>query len=96
MPIEEKSFLKPLLKAITLLSTINSIWLELILDKLLYSFIRFSRTNIPFQITATLEIRILGRSRFRLFIVEGKKDLLKLVSTTLIIIGFFLIAARRV
>jgi len=48
MPIEEKFFLKPLLKVITLLSAINSIQLELILDGLLRSFARFSRTNIPF------------------------------------------------
>jgi len=93
MPIEEKSFLKPLLEAITLLSTVNSIQLELILDRLLRSFIRFSRINILFQITATLETRILGRSKSRLFIVGGREDLLELVSTALIIVGFFLIAA---
>ena len=43
---------------------------------------------------ATLEIKILGRNKSRLFIVKGKKDLLKLVSTALIIVGFFLIAVR--
>ena len=43
---------------------------------------------------ATLEIKILKRSKSRLFIVGGREDLLKLVSTTLIIVGFFLIAAR--
>ena len=48
MPIEEKSFLEPLLEAITLLSTVNSIQLKSILDGLLYSFIKFSKINIPF------------------------------------------------
>jgi len=48
MPIEEKSFLELLLEVITLLSAVNSIQLELILDGLLRSFIRFSKTNIPF------------------------------------------------
>ena len=43
---------------------------------------------------ATLEIKILKRSRFRLDVVREKEDLLKLVSTVLIIIGFFLIAVR--
>ena len=43
----------------------------------------------------TLEIRILERSRFRLFAVEGKENLLELVFAALIIIGFFLIAVRR-
>ena len=43
---------------------------------------------------ATLEIRILGKSKFKLFIVKRKKDLLKLVSTALIIVGFFLMASR--
>ena len=95
MPIEEKSFLEPLLEAITLLSTVNFIQLELILDGLLYNFTRFSRINIPFQIIATSETRIPGRSRSRLFIVRGKKDLLELVSTALIIVGFFLMAASR-
>ena len=42
----------------------------------------------------TLEIKIPGRNKSKLFIVEGKKDLLKLVFTALIIIGFFLIAAK--
>ena len=41
---------------------------------------------------ATLEIKILGRNRFRLFVVEGREILLKLVFTALIIVGFFLIA----
>ena len=44
---------------------------------------------------ATLKIRILGRSKSRLFIVEGRENLLKLVSTVLIIVGFFLIAIRQ-
>ena len=48
MPTEKKSFLKPLLEVITLLFTVNSIQLELILDGLLYSFIRFSKANILF------------------------------------------------
>ena len=43
---------------------------------------------------ATLKIRIPGRSKSRLFIVEERKDLPKLVLTVLIIIGFFLMAAR--
>ena len=43
---------------------------------------------------AILKIRILERSKFRLFVVKGREDLLKLVLTILIIIGFFLIAAR--
>ena len=43
---------------------------------------------------ATSEIRILGRSKSKLFTVGGREDLLKLVSTVLIIIGFFLMAAR--
>jgi len=93
MPTEEKSFLEPLLEVITLLSAINSIQLELILDGLLYSFARFSGINIPFQITATLETRILGRSKSRLFIVGGRENLPELVSTVLIIVGFFLIVA---
>ena len=41
-----------------------------------------------------LEIRILKRNKFRLFTVEGKEDLLKLIFTTLIIVEFFLIAAK--
>jgi len=48
MPIEEKSFLEPLLEAITLPSAVNSIQLELILDGLLHNFARFFGTNIPF------------------------------------------------
>ena len=48
MPIEEKSFLKPLLEAITFLSTVNSIQLKSILDGLLYSFTKFFKTNILF------------------------------------------------
>ena len=43
---------------------------------------------------ATLKIKILRRSKFKLFTVKGKEDLLKLVSTVLIIVGFFLIAIR--
>jgi len=43
----------------------------------------------------TLETRILGRSKSRLFIVGGREDLLELVSTALIIVGFFLIAVSR-
>ena len=42
----------------------------------------------------TLEIRILGKNRFKLFTVEEREDLLKLVFTMLIIIGFFLITAK--
>jgi len=93
MPIEEKSFLEPLLEAITLPSAVNSIRLELILDRLLHNFIRFSRINIPFQITATSETRIPGKSKSRLFTVGGREDLPELVSTILIIVGFFLMAA---
>ena len=44
---------------------------------------------------ATLEIKILKKSRSRLFTVRGREDLLKSVFTALIIIGFFLIAVRR-
>ena len=43
---------------------------------------------------AILKIRILERSKFRLFVVKGREDLLKLVSTALIIVGFFLIVVR--
>ena len=43
----------------------------------------------------TLEIRISRKSKSKLFIVEGREDLLKSVSTALIIVGFFLIAARQ-
>ena len=43
----------------------------------------------------TSEIKILGRSRSRLFTVKGREDLLKLVFTVLIIVGFFLIAVRQ-
>ena len=92
MPTKKKSFLEPLLEAITLLSAINFIQLELILNRLLYSFARFFKTNIPFQIAVTLEIGILGRSKSKLFIVGGREDLLKLVFTALIIVGFFLMA----
>ena len=95
MPIKKKSFLEPLLEAITLLFTINFIQLELILDKLLYSFIKFFKINILFQIAATLKIKILKKSRSKLFIVRGRKDLLKSVFTVLIIVGFFLMAVRR-
>ena len=94
MPIEEESFLKPLLEVITLLSTVNSIQLELILDRSLYSFARFFKTNILFQITATLETGIPGRNKSKLFAVGGREDLLKSVSTALIIVGFFLMAVR--
>jgi hypothetical protein len=45
MPIEKKSFLKPLLEVIILLSTINSIQLGLILDGLLYNFARSLKSN---------------------------------------------------
>ena len=62
------------------------------LDRLLYSFIRVFKINIPFQIMVTLGARILGRNKFKLFIVGGREDLLKLVITALIIVGFFLIA----
>ena len=41
----------------------------------------------------TLETRILGRSRSRLFTIGGREDLLELTSTALIIVEFFLIAA---
>ena len=92
MPIEKKSFLEPLLEVITFLSTFNSIRLGLILDGLLYSFIKFFKTNIPFQIIIISKTKILERSKSRHFIVGGREDLLKLVFTTLIIIGFFLIA----
>ena len=63
------------------------------LDRLLYSFIRVFKINIPFQITIILEIKILKRNKFKLFIVKGRENLLKLVFIILIIIGFFLIAA---
>ena len=96
MPIKEKSFLKPLLEVITLLFIINSIQLELILDRLLYSFTKFFKINILFYIMATLKIKIPERNTFRLFTVKKREDLLKLVSTALIIVGFFLIAARRI
>ena len=43
---------------------------------------------------AILEIRILERNKSRLFIVGGREDLLQLVFTALIIVGFFLITAR--
>jgi hypothetical protein len=43
---------------------------------------------------AILEIRILGRSKFRLFTVKKRENLPKLVFTILIIIGFFLIVIR--
>ena len=43
---------------------------------------------------ATLKIRILKRNKSKLFIVRGRGDLLKLIFTALIIIGFFLIAAK--
>ena len=42
---------------------------------------------------ATLKTGILERSKSKLFTVGGRKDLLELVSTILIIVGFFLIAA---
>jgi hypothetical protein len=95
MPTEEKSFLEPLLEAITLPSAVNSIQLKSILDGSLYSFTRFSKTNILFQIIATSETRIPERSRSRLFTVGGREDSLKSVSTTLIIVGFFSMAARQ-
>ena len=90
--LEEKSFLEPLLEVITLPFTINFIQLGLILDRLFCSFIRFFKINIPFQIIVTLETKILGKSKSRFFTVGGRQDLLKLVSTASIIIGFFLIA----
>ena len=43
---------------------------------------------------ATLKTKILKKSKSRLFTVE-KKILLKLILTTLIIVGFFLIAVRQ-
>ena len=95
MPIEEKSFLEPLLEAITLPSAVNSIQLGSILDGSLRSFARFSGTNIPFQIVATSETGIPGRSKSKLFAVGGREDLPESVSTALIIVGFFLIAASR-
>ena len=95
MPTKKKSFLEPLLEAITLPFTVNFIQLELILDRLLYSFTKFFKINILFQIAVTLKTRILRKNRSRLFIVGGREDLLKLISTALIIVGFFLIAARR-
>ena len=94
IPIKKKSFLEPLLEAITFLFTINSIQLELILNRLLYNFARFFKINILFQIAATSKTRILERNKSRLFTVGGREDLLKLVSTALIIVGFFLMAAR--
>ena len=94
MPIEKKSFLKPLLEVITFLSTINFIQLESILNGLLYSFIKFSKTNILFQIIATLKTRILEKNKSKLFAVEGRENLLESVFTALIIVGFFLMAAR--
>ena len=42
----------------------------------------------------TLEIRILEKSKSKLFTVGGRENLLKLVSTALIIVGFFLIAVK--
>ena len=42
----------------------------------------------------TLKIKILKKSKSKLFIVRGREDLLKLVSTMLIIVGFFLMAAK--
>ena len=95
IPIEEKSFLEPLLEAITLPSAVNSIRLESILDGSLRSFARFSGTNVPFQIAATSEIGIPGRSRSRLFAVGGREDSPESTSAALIIVGFFSIAASR-
>ena len=66
----------------------------LILDRLLYNFIRFFKINIPFQIVVTLEIGILKKSKSKLFVVRGKKSLPELVSTVLIIVGFFLMAVK--
>ena len=42
----------------------------------------------------TLKIKILERSKSKLFTVGGREDLLKSISTVLIIVGFFLIAVR--
>jgi hypothetical protein len=56
---------------------------------------RFSKTNILFQIVVTLETKILKKNRSRLFIVGGREDSLELVFTILIIVGFFLMAARQ-
>ena len=43
---------------------------------------------------ATLKTKILKKSKSKLLAVEGRKDLLKLVSTALIIVEFFLMAVR--
>ena len=90
MPIEEKSFLEPLLEAITLPSTVNFIRLGSILDGSLRSFARFSKINVLFQITATSETGIPGRSKSKLFAVEGREDSPESVSTALIIVGFLM------